>query len=108
MNMTPKEHLHYGIPMPAKKLEQLVDSACYEEKASTASDYLTDAEGCFPGEDALELELANLRQLAGALRGKNKETLIYFIGEIEDWRVRMNQESEHGADLIRQALKELQ
>lgn len=106
--LTPEENYRIKGVVPREQMVQLLDDAARLESIEDIEGDLSEAKGCYPDEDFLHMEIAELREWAKRLRGENKDDFLELIDRIEGSRDAQNQTAEHGAELITRALKAIE
>lgn len=108
LNSSPEENFRYHGALPPDQIVELLDGAARLEAIDDIDGYLTEAKGCYPAEDFLRMELAELREFAKKMRGQNKGEFMDLIGRIEEARDEQNQAAEYGAEQLTLALKAIE
>ena len=104
-NYTPEENYRIYGALPNEQMCDLLDGVAKLEKIEDTETYIEEAKGCFMSEDFMHEELNDLNGFAKTMRGERKDDFLGLIQRIEDQISAGRQESEHGIDQLKQALK---
>ena len=107
-SLSAKEHFRLNGQVPVDMLETLLDRADALESLGGLDAHLSEAKGCFPGEDFIEPVRWQLQDLHRSLRGANREKLGGILESLDDLAQCIFNESDYGRDEIRKALDIIQ
>ena len=107
-SLTPKEHFRLNGQVPADMLETLLDRADALESLGGLDAHLSEAKGCFPGEDFIEPVRWQLQDLHRSLRGANREKLGGILESLDDLAQCIFNQTDYGRDELRKALNIIQ
>lgn len=104
-NLTSNELERYAYLAGNTQLAELSEYQSQVEDFCSIEPHLSEAQGCFVGEDWADEPLQDLHALAKRLRGDNRAELDRIIESIEEVRREAVQNAEYGRDELRKALK---
>jgi hypothetical protein len=109
-NYSAREVFNITGTLPAEVIEAMVDHAEDVEAMRATIPNIEEGRNCFPSEDFIDASgvIADLRQIAGRLRGDNKAAILAVIEKLEALQTEMSGQSEYGRSEIDSALNVLE
>ena len=106
-NLTNREAYRLGC-LSQESIEALIDREESIEAVDGVTHQISEALGCYPGEDFLVELIDSLQVLRNGLRGANREHCQRIIEQAEDLQQCVFNEGDYGRSELREARKALE